>query len=80
MSAVNPQDNLVTRYREAIRAWKQPGIADAATLVGLSHREYCDRYVERYTRHGFTITTGTSNVRYDPHDAYHAALEAERAA
>jgi hypothetical protein len=46
MTAVDSiQGELVCRYRLARRAFRQPSIAEACATIGMSEREYCDRYI-----------------------------------
>jgi hypothetical protein len=45
MQVADIHTEMVRRYAEARRVYCEPRISDACALVGLSEREYCERYV-----------------------------------
>lgn len=49
---------LVARYRNARQWYRQPGVANSATALGMDEREYCRRYVAEMG----PIVTQTSTV------------------
>lgn len=70
---MTPQDELVSRYRQPRRTWSgNRGVRQAAHLLGMNEREYCDRYVERL---GPIYWTGTTTT-VQPLDAEAAYAEA----
>jgi hypothetical protein len=45
MQVADIHSEMVSRYARARRQYREPRIAEACALVGLSEREYCERYV-----------------------------------
>ena len=44
-----PYATLVSHYREARDAWRDSiAIRESAGVLGMSEREYCDRYITRF--------------------------------
>lgn len=71
-----PQYEVATRYVGALQAWRCPHIADAAATIGMSQREYCDRYIQQFPPLMWTgTTTGLSSGSYVTDEAYLEALK-----
>jgi acetyl esterase/lipase len=57
-----PQEALVRRYQTALAYWAQPGIREAADLIGLSMRLYCDRLLAQLPALLWVTTGGNPPV------------------
>jgi hypothetical protein len=44
-AAQNAYPQLVARYRDARRQYRQPGVANSAAALGMDEQEYCRRFV-----------------------------------
>jgi hypothetical protein len=52
------QDLLIQHYRQARRAWAaNRGVREAATLLGMTERAYCDQFITQWRP---VVWTGTS--------------------
>jgi hypothetical protein len=73
--AMSPQDRLRQRYRTARQVWRDnTDVQSAAALIGMTEREYCDRYIELF---GPLFWTGTSANVPAPVDHARAYREAK---
>jgi hypothetical protein len=53
---------LVAWYRSARSVWRHnPQIRNAAGLLGMSEREYCDRYVQHNFGTDITLSSGSNH-------------------
>jgi hypothetical protein len=43
--AQNAYPQLVARYRDARRQYRQPGVSNSAAALGMDEQEYCRRFV-----------------------------------
>jgi hypothetical protein len=59
MQVADIHAEMVNRYAKARRVYREPRIAEACTIVGLSEREYCERYVARMG--AIYMTTSATN-------------------
>jgi hypothetical protein len=70
------QSEAQRRYAVARGVWRNsPAIRDAAALLGMSEREYCDAYVSR--NYGALMWTGSTAVEPVPLDIERAYREAK---
>jgi hypothetical protein len=68
------QDEARRRYQVARQAWASKAIQDAAALLSMSEREYCEAYVSRnYGPLTWTGSTGTAVAPLDLERAYREA-------
>ena len=68
------QAELVRRYRDALRDWARPEIQEAASVLGLSQRQYCDHHIFLA---GPIVWTSSGTLEGLDHDAAFLAALAE---
>jgi hypothetical protein len=65
MQVADIHDEMVSRYARARRLYREPRISEACALVGLSEREYCERYVAQMGSIYMTCSTANPVVVRD---------------
>jgi hypothetical protein len=65
MQVADLHAEMVNRYAQARRAYREPRISEACALVGLSEREYCERYVAQMGSIYMTCSTTNPVVVHD---------------
>lgn len=72
--AMSPQDRLRQRYQTARQVWRDNSdVQSAAAMIGMTEREYCDRYIEVFGPMLGTCTTDTLPPPLDRERAYQEA-------